>query len=364
MRKLNLLVVFALVLAMFSCKNEQKYVQNSKIWTWMSLNKKDSDQKLDSLFSKMAETGIGGVLIHETEEALMKKGINLAKKYGMKVHIWMITLQNPGMKKKHPEWMSVNRQGKSLAEQKAYVDYYSFMCPILPGVKKYIREKVANLCKYDVEAISLDYCRFVDVILPDALWGKYDLVQDHEMPEYDYGYHPEIRKAFKEKYGVDPMEIKDPAKDKNWLQFRYDLITEIAHIAREEAHKHGKMISASPFPTPTLGRKHTRQAWEQWNLDMVFPMTYHAFYHGDEKWFQACIDENLKSGVKKGIFNGLYVPAFHGDSHEVENSNPHVTLESLMRTSFDQGMGVCFFTYTMLNKEERAVVRKLAIEYK
>lgn len=350
------------ILSLLSCS---KVEPNYKIWTWISVPKDYTNQQIDSLFSEMASNGIGGVLFHETTEEHTEQICQAADKYKIKLHLWMITMQAPAVKKTHPEWMSVNRLGKSLAEQKAYVDYYSFMCPALPEVKEYISNRVENFCKYkSIEAISLDYCRFVDVILPNALWVNYNLVQDHEMPEYDYGYHPAIRKMYKDKYGIDPITLKDPANDKQWLEFRYQLITDIAHMVGNIARKHGKKLSASPFPTPTLGRKHVRQAWENWNLDMVFPMTYHAFYNGDEKWFKACLEENLQSGVKGGIFNGLYVPAFHGDSHEVKNSNPDVSLEQLMRMSFNHGTGVCFFTYMMMNDEEKAVLRKLAVEYK
>jgi hypothetical protein len=43
----------------------------------------------------------------------------------------------------------------------------------------------------------LDYVRYPDVILGADLQPKYNIVQDTELPEYDYGYHPIALKNLK-----------------------------------------------------------------------------------------------------------------------------------------------------------------------
>ena len=48
-----------------------------------------------------------------------------------------------------------------------------------------------------LESVHLDYVRFPDVILGADLQPKYGIVQDKELPEYDYGYHPIARKNLK-----------------------------------------------------------------------------------------------------------------------------------------------------------------------
>jgi len=71
-----------------------------------------------------------------------------------------------------------------------------------------------------LKGIHMDYIRYVDVILPIGFQPKYGLVQDHIMPEFDYGYHPYMQKLFKENVGIDLENIEDPGNDKQWIQFR------------------------------------------------------------------------------------------------------------------------------------------------
>ena len=51
--------------------------------------------------------------------------------------------------KEHPEWFSVNRNGKSLADTTAYVGYYKFLCPALPEVREFIKEKIKTYCEVE-----------------------------------------------------------------------------------------------------------------------------------------------------------------------------------------------------------------------
>jgi uncharacterized lipoprotein YddW (UPF0748 family) len=116
------------------------------------------------------------------------------------------------------------------------------------------------------------------VILPRGLWSKYDLIQDHEMAEFDFCYCDTCRSKFKAQTGIDPMEMKEPSANEEWKQFRYDAITNMVNLIAEGVHERGKEISASVFATPTRARKLVRQAWDEWNLDFVFPMIYYKFY--------------------------------------------------------------------------------------
>lgn len=75
--------------------------------------------------------------------------------------------------KEHPEWFSVNRNGQSLADTTAYVDYYKFMCPALPEVREFIKKKIEAYCEVEgLNGIAIDYNRFVDVILPTTLLAE------------------------------------------------------------------------------------------------------------------------------------------------------------------------------------------------
>ncbi len=66
-----------------------------------------------------------------------RKAIPVAEKYGIEVYAWLWTLNLEHDRDKiigeHPEWLSMNRKGESLACTKAYVNSYKFMCPALNG---------------------------------------------------------------------------------------------------------------------------------------------------------------------------------------------------------------------------------------
>jgi len=197
--------------------------------------------------------------------------------------------------KEHPDWFSVNRNGKSLADTTAYVGYYKFLSPVVPGVKEYIKQKIQSYCEVEgLDGISIDYNRYVDVVLPTTLWPKYNIVQDREYPAWDYGYHPIAIEKFKKQYGYDPRAQKDPSKDLKWRQFRCDQITDIANMIAEVVHSHGKTMAASPFPTPKMASRMVRQDWGKWKLDVVFPMVYSNFYTEDPSFIKDCTLENVR----------------------------------------------------------------------
>ena len=272
--------------------------QYPMFWTWMGY---DPSADFDAACVRMRETGIDGVQLNAATPEDYRKAVAIARNYGIEVYAWVVTMnveQSQGVDKllvEHPDWFSVNRLGQSITETKAYVDYYKFLCPALPEVRAFIKQRVRAFCEVDgLNGISIDYHRFVDVILPTTLWPKYDVVQDREYPQWDYGYHPAMIAAFKERHGYDPREQEDPSCDETWLNFRCEQITEVANEIADVVHSYGKVMAASPFPTPKMSRSMVRQDWGKWNLDIVFPMVYHDFYTEDASFIADCTLENLR----------------------------------------------------------------------
>ncbi|OAV74997.1 hypothetical protein Barb7_01432 [Bacteroidales bacterium Barb7] len=293
------LLIATLTLAtLISCSNQKQQPQKEypMFWTWMGYN---PSMNFDSVCAVMQETGIDGVMLNAATPDDYRKAVPVARKYGIEVYAWLWTMNlehdRDRIVKEHPDWLSVNRLGQSLADTTAYVGYYKFLCPALPEVRQYIKENVREYCKVKgLGGIAIDYHRFVDVILPSTLWAKYDVVQDREYPEWDYGYHPAMLAKFKELHGYDPREQDDPTADEQWLQFRCDQITEVANEIAEVVHSFGKVMAASPFPTPRMSRQMVRQDWGKWNLDIVFPMVYHNFYTEDPSFISDCTIENAR----------------------------------------------------------------------
>ncbi|GHU57209.1 hypothetical protein FACS189411_10120 [Bacteroidia bacterium] len=297
MKNFKLLVLFVAVLIGMNACSSKKADQYPMFWTWLDYR---PGMNFDSVCVVMSETGIDGVMLNAPTPDDYRQAIPIAHKYGIEVYAWLWTMNlehgRDSIVKAHPEWLSVNRNGESLANHRAYVDYYKFLCPALPEVRAYIKDKVKAYCEVEgLNGIAIDYHRLVDIILPTTLWPRYGIVQDKEYAEWDYGYHPAMIKKFQDLYGYDPRELEDPSTDQKWLQFRCDQITEVANEIAEVVHAHGKKMSASPFPTPAMARSMVRQDWGKWNLDIVFPMVYHNYYTGDVSFISDCTIENVKT---------------------------------------------------------------------
>ncbi|MDR2037872.1 MAG: hypothetical protein LBQ60_08115 [Bacteroidales bacterium] len=298
------------VFFLFACAEKEKEAY-PMFWTWLNYH---PGSNFDSICSVMKETGLDGVILNAASPDDYRKAVPIARKYGLEVYAWLWTMNlehdRENILKTHPEWLSVNRKGQSLADTTAYVNYYKFMCPALPEVREYIKNKIRAYCEVEgLNGIAIDYHRFVDVILPTTLWPKYGIVQDREYPEWDFGYHPAMIELFKSKYGYDPREQEDTSVDEKWLQFRCDQITEVANEIADVVHSYGKVMAASPFPTPAMSRKMVRQDWGKWNLDIVFPMVYHSFYTGDVSFISDCTIDNVKTkNPHTTLYCGLMAP--------------------------------------------------------
>ena len=298
MKNFKLLILVIAIISAISCSNKkaEKVTEYPMFWTWLDYR---PGMNFDSICAVMNQTGIDGVMLNAPTPDDYRVAIPIAHKHGIEVYAWLWTMNlehdRDSIVKAHPDWFSVNRKGESLANTKAYVDYYKFMCPALPEVREHIKKKIVAYCEVEgLNGIAIDYHRFVDVVLPTTLWSRYGIVQDKEYPEWDFGYHPAMIKLFKEKYGYDPRELEDPSKDEKWLQFRCDQITEVANEIAEVVHSYGKVMAASPFPTPPMSKRMVRQDWGKWNLDIVFPMVYHNFYTGDVSFISDCTIENVR----------------------------------------------------------------------
>jgi uncharacterized lipoprotein YddW (UPF0748 family) len=284
-------------------------------WTWLNYY---PAVNFDSVCAVIADCGIRGVMLHTATPDEFRAAVPVARRHGIRLYAWLWTVNSgndPYILQNHPDWLSVNRRGESLYDTPAYVNYYKFLCPALPEVREYLRNKVRAYCEIDgLEGVAIDYHRFVDVILPEALWAKYDIVQDKEYPEWDYGYHPAMLEKFQQLHGYDPHAQDDPSADTLWLQFRCDQITECANEIADVVHSFGKTMAASPFPTPSMSKKMVRQEWNKWNLDIVFPMVYHIYYTGTIDFIEEC---NRENAATKRPSTALYCGLIALDSPEI-----------------------------------------------
>jgi uncharacterized lipoprotein YddW (UPF0748 family) len=281
-----------------------------RAWTWFHGDARGSVTAWRRRFARLRRAGITGVLVEGGDSERIGSA---AKAEGLEFHRWIFTMYRSTdrwAKSKHPEWFSVSRNGDSSLTKPPYVPQYNWFCPNREGVRDYLRGIVDRVAaRPEVDGVHLDYIRFIDVILPRGLWSRYGLVQDREMPQFDFCYCEVCREKFRRENGTDPLELEDPAANVAWREFRWNSLTELVTLLSRSVRARGKAISAAVFATPTLARRLVRQAWDRWPLDMVFPMLYHNFYFEDVEWIGRAAREGVRAlPPHVPLYSGLFVP--------------------------------------------------------
>jgi len=288
----------------------------AKNWIWTNRGERLKPEEQNQRFQQFRKAGIHTVHFSSFNADVLAR----AKDQGLETHAWIWTLCRGDSERleKHPDWYDVNRLGASAADKPAYVDYYHFLCPLQEEVRNHLAEKVSTLGDTaKLDGIHLDYIRYLDAILPVALWKKYNLVQNEELPQFDYCYCEVCRNAFKQQTGQDPLKLADPPSHVVWRQYRYDSVTRLVHHLAEVAHGKRKQITAAVFPTPTLARKLVRQDWVRWNLYAILPMTYHGFHDERLEWIEGADREGVTALPKdRPLYAGLYLPDLKGDDFD------------------------------------------------
>jgi len=289
---------------------ENNKPQALKHWVWENPNQKETDEMMQEKYRGFYAAGIRGMFFESDSERHFKA----AKSAGLEAHRWMWTM-NRGEKElleNHPDWYAVSRDGKSCATNPPYVNYYRWLCPSKPEVQEYLKKQTETIVKKDyIDGIHLDYIRFCDVILPVNLWKNYKIDQTKELPEYDFCYCETCRKAYKEKTGIDPLDLEFPDQSPSWRKFRYERINNVVNSLAEIAHKNKKPITAAVFPTPEIARRIVRQDWTNWNLDGVCPMIYHGFYREQTSWIGDAVEEGIHLLCAKfPLYAGVFLPDF------------------------------------------------------
>ena len=320
-----------------------------KAYIWMHGDNSLSDSAWAVRFKELANYGIDGVLLGGSNE-LLKRVIPLANEEDIEIHAWrwMLNCNHKEVIESHPEWYSVSREGFSCLEKQVYVAYYKWLCPSREDVREYLYSIVEETIQIDgLSGFHMDYIRHPDVILPVALWPTYGLVQDHEMPEYDFCYCDVCRTKFEEKHGYDPLDLEQPDLDTAWRQYRYDIVTDLVNGIETKLNYHH--LSAAVFPSPDIARTLVRQDWDKWqSVNIVFPMVYHSFYNEGLEW----IGETTREGVfalnhKTKLYTGLYIPALSPEE-----------LNLAIKIALDAGAsGISLFDYNAMTDEHWDVLK-------
>ena len=363
----RLLLVFALVLATtLSCwavKKQKTEPAKPKVelGIWDNCSKTMSDDSISIWIGQLYDAGIRNFYMCGTPEQVSRY-IKAAKSYkDAKIHAWMFTMdacRDSAATWSHPEWFEVNRLGFNSLEYNPYVKHYRWLSPAVPEVHAYLKNKVdAYAALEGLASVHLDFIRFNDAILGRGTQrDRFHIDQDTYRAEYDFGYHPLAIEKFKKQFGYSPLELSAPWMSPEWLQFRYNEITELVNELTDEAHSKGVKTSAAVFPFPTRARMMVYQDWPTWKVDILCPMNYQSFYLENIDWIKFSVENGLRETFHHNTYiSGIYI-------HNITAEQIYHAAKISLEAGAD---GINFFSARSLfaDPAKMDVVRRINEEY-
>lgn len=362
------LLVLALISVIFSCKkgvnstsNKGEIITKSfEVGAWISINKENSIEVYKTQFLKLKNSGIDELFVNtNADPVLLSKIVPLAEAAGLKTHAWMFTLNRPGdpIALQHPEWYAVSRNGESCYDTRPYVDYYQWLCPNREESRNHVLSLVSKLADVPgISSVHLDYIRFPDIFLPIGLLPKYNLVQDEELPEFDYCYCEVCISQFEEMHHKNPSAIKNIDLDIEWRQFRLNSVSNVVRDAYSIVTNKGKLLTAAVFPYPQMASYMVRQSWDKWEIDTVHPMLYHNFYEEELDWIGFATGQGIRDlkGKNTSLKPGVFVPSI----------SPNEIASVFEMAINNDARGITFFDANALTDAHLDAIKKACLSLK
>ena len=362
MRKL-LIPLFAALAVLVSCAEKKPAVP---LYGWQGMGKNPDLNEVRAQFENWKSHGFTGVCIQASVEdtpAIAK----IAHELGLEYHAWKPCMLQGG---KPHDWYCVNRLGQSADEFPAYVNYYKALDPAHPEVQDFIVSMIKEYAAIpEVDYVQLDYIRYVDAILARGLWDKYGLdFSNGPYPAADCCYCERCVSEFKELTGIDILQAEDPQAVPEWTAFRCKKVTELVTKICDAVHAMGKKVSADVFPGPdSHAVPMVRQQWNEWPIDMAFPMNYNDFYLEPAEWLAEITAEEVKAvDGKMPVISGLFICHDWQRKAEIKDPEGHGLLPSEIATAvkgpLDAGAaGICLFTPGSMTEEHWAELDKVLL---
>ena len=355
-------IAFILIAAMAVLASCTQQKASFPVYVWQGIGEKTDFDKLREDFRFWKSQGVVGVCLENSDPEIVAKASALAHAEGLEYHAWIPCMLRGG---KPQHWYAVNRLGQRADEYPAYVSYYKAMDPRNPEVRAYLVEQLSAIADIPtVDYVQLDYIRYPDVILSRGLWDKYGLVMDEEYPPADYCYCDDCVAAFKEQSGIDIRAVEDPSKVAEWAQFRCDAVTGLVNEIAAAIHAKGKKVSADVFPGPdSHARWMVRQEWNQWNVDMFFPMNYNDFYLQPAEWVGTVTAEEVAAAGDIPVVSGLFICREWKRKVELEDPEESGLIPAEIGTAVagarEAGaVGICLFTPGSMTPEHWSALQE------
>ena len=265
------------------------------VYMWHRVSTQVNLDTLQQQFKFWKSHGVTGVCIDARNLELTREVSARAHAEGLEYHAWVPSMLRNGLPH---EWYAVNRLGQSADVNPTYVNNYRFLDPANPDVQEYLIEQYSAVASLpDVDYVRLDFIRYPDVILAEALsemYGLEDIVGEYAPADYCYCEH--CVGAFLKETGIDITKVEDPAKVEAWAQFRCDQLTFFVDKVSDAVHQLGKKVSVDVFPGPYSYAEHmVRQQWNQWMVDAFFPMNYNDMYDKGPEWLGPVVAEEVEA---------------------------------------------------------------------
>lgn len=304
--KNHLFITLATVLAVVACSAPVK--EPIPVYMWQRVSTRTNLDTLQQQFRLWKSHGVTGVCIDAHNLERTREVSARAHAEGLEYHAWVPSMLRSGLPH---EWYAVNRLGQSADENPSYVNNYRFLDPANPEVQDYLIKQYTEVASLpDVDYVRLDFIRYPDVILAEALsemYGLEDIVGEYAPA--DYCYCESCVAAFKRETGIDIRTVENPGEVEAWAQFRCDQLTFFVDKVGRAVHELGKKVSVDVFPGPFTYAEHmVRQQWNQWMVDMFFPMNYNNLYDEGPEWFSGMVEEEVTSAGGVPVVSTMRIP--------------------------------------------------------
>lgn len=274
-----------------------------------------------------------------------------ARQRGLEVHAWVnaftagMLQSRPTSRQhvlsRHPEWVTYDQTGRSLWDYGSEItelDLPAFMLdPGLPEVQDFVVSMVVELVeRYDVDGIHLDYVRY---------------------PDTRFGYHPQVRRRFQERVGVDPLWLHGEQGQllrqswgeatvekvmEAWNEWRRQQVTGLVRRVYREvtARKPWVKVSAAVYADRHIARERVLQDWERWLQEGIVDMVVLMAYQPDEQWVAARLHEAMSRSGSRHVYSGL-------GAYRVEN-DLRLFRRLILRARLARTQGIALFSYATL----------------
>ena len=364
--KNRILLIFAATLLFAACSAPKADVP---VYVWHLIGNNTNLDSLQRDFRAWKSHGVTGVCIETRSMEQIGQAAALAHQEGLEYHAWIPSMLRSGMPH---EWYAVNRLGQSADIYPSYANTYRFLDPANPDVKDFLTQQYMTIAQIpDVDYVRLDFMRYPDVILASGLGELYGLQDmEGEYPPADYCYCERCVKTFLDQTGIDITQVSDPSQVPQWAQFRCDQITLFVDKVSRAVHELGKKVSVDVFPGPTSYAEHmVRQQWNQWMVDMFFPMNYNDYYGEGQDWFNVVVKEEVQAAGNIPVMSGLRA-TLHWRENDRKLKPSYFglgpdELKSAILNSLQAGAaGICLFKPSRMEQAHWRALDEALAEYK